>query len=446
MPKKAFTPEQIVGRLRQIEVLVNQGKTVPLARKEAGITDQTYYRRRKEYGGVERKAHYLAMDLPQSALPQSALDTGLEHARLAAMSQWNHENLAAAMGAYPAGSDPMGYVFHDIPHVVYRATTDQVVELYWSPNPAVWHLGGSSTPDLAVGDPVGYVFNGTQHIMFRGAGALDGYIFEMFWVDEPPPRPPRWDINNLTNLTGSPLAAGDPMGYVFRFKGTQHVVYRGTDGHIIELYWSPNPPRWGFYDISNAAGGPQAAGDPMGYEFSFCQHVVFRGMDGHIYELYWNPDSANWSRTDLTSLTGAVLAAGDPMGYVFDGSQHVVYRGTNGHIIELYWIPNPARWSSYDLTDATGAPLAAGDPMGYLFPDSAPNMTHNRSHLVYRGIDGHINELYWTPNPARWGCYDLTNATGGPLAAGDPMGYVFRSQHVVYRANDGFIHELYWTE
>ena len=53
MPKKSFTPEQIVAKLRQIEVLLSQGKTVPLACKEGGITDQTYYRWRKEYGGLQ---------------------------------------------------------------------------------------------------------------------------------------------------------------------------------------------------------------------------------------------------------------------------------------------------------------------------------------------------------------------------------------------------------
>ena len=47
MPKKTFTPEQIVGRLRQIEVLVSQGKTVPQACKEVGIVEQTFYRWRK---------------------------------------------------------------------------------------------------------------------------------------------------------------------------------------------------------------------------------------------------------------------------------------------------------------------------------------------------------------------------------------------------------------
>ena len=37
MPKKTFTPEQIVAKLRQIEVLVSQGKTIPQACKEVGI-------------------------------------------------------------------------------------------------------------------------------------------------------------------------------------------------------------------------------------------------------------------------------------------------------------------------------------------------------------------------------------------------------------------------
>src|SRR5580693_9401141 len=53
MPKKTFTPEQIVAKLRQVEVLISQGKTVPLACKEAGIVDQTYYRWRREFGGLQ---------------------------------------------------------------------------------------------------------------------------------------------------------------------------------------------------------------------------------------------------------------------------------------------------------------------------------------------------------------------------------------------------------
>jgi putative transposase len=53
MPKKRFSAEQIVVVLRQIEVLLSQGKATPVACREAGISQQSYYRWRKEYGGLE---------------------------------------------------------------------------------------------------------------------------------------------------------------------------------------------------------------------------------------------------------------------------------------------------------------------------------------------------------------------------------------------------------
>ena len=53
MPMQRYKPEQIVAILRQIEVAVENGKTTPQACKEASITVQTYYRWRKEYGGMK---------------------------------------------------------------------------------------------------------------------------------------------------------------------------------------------------------------------------------------------------------------------------------------------------------------------------------------------------------------------------------------------------------
>ena len=63
MPKKTYTPEQIVGKLRQIEVVMTQGKTVALAAKEAGVADQTHYRWRKEYGGLQMEQAKKLKDL-----------------------------------------------------------------------------------------------------------------------------------------------------------------------------------------------------------------------------------------------------------------------------------------------------------------------------------------------------------------------------------------------
>ena len=53
MPIKRYKPEQIVTMLRQIEVSIANGKPTPQACKEAEITVQTFYRWRKEYGGLK---------------------------------------------------------------------------------------------------------------------------------------------------------------------------------------------------------------------------------------------------------------------------------------------------------------------------------------------------------------------------------------------------------
>ena len=53
MSTKKYKPEQIVNLLRQIEVEIANGKTTPQACRDAQITAQTYYRWRKEYGGLK---------------------------------------------------------------------------------------------------------------------------------------------------------------------------------------------------------------------------------------------------------------------------------------------------------------------------------------------------------------------------------------------------------
>ena len=53
MPIRKYKPEQIVTLLRQVEVDLANGKTTPQACKDAAITAQTYYRWRKEFGGLK---------------------------------------------------------------------------------------------------------------------------------------------------------------------------------------------------------------------------------------------------------------------------------------------------------------------------------------------------------------------------------------------------------
>jgi len=65
MPRKRHSPEQILHKLREVEVALSQGETVARAVRQIAVAEQTYYRWRNEYGG-------LSIDLPQKPdLPPS---------------------------------------------------------------------------------------------------------------------------------------------------------------------------------------------------------------------------------------------------------------------------------------------------------------------------------------------------------------------------------------
>jgi transposase-like protein len=53
MPRKRHKPEEIVAKLRQVDVLVSQGKPVADAVRDIGVTEVTYYRWRQEFGGLK---------------------------------------------------------------------------------------------------------------------------------------------------------------------------------------------------------------------------------------------------------------------------------------------------------------------------------------------------------------------------------------------------------
>ena len=92
MPRrKNFSPEQIVTKLRQIEVELAKGTTVPKACRKLGITDQTYYRWRKEYGGlgVEAARRLKALEAENTRLRKVVADQALDNAILKEAAKGN---------------------------------------------------------------------------------------------------------------------------------------------------------------------------------------------------------------------------------------------------------------------------------------------------------------------------------------------------------------------
>ena len=84
MPRKINTPEQIINKLREAEVMLGQGATIAVVSKKIGVSSYTYYRWRKEYGGMRvDQAHRLKeLEQENSRLKRLVADLSLDHAIL----------------------------------------------------------------------------------------------------------------------------------------------------------------------------------------------------------------------------------------------------------------------------------------------------------------------------------------------------------------------------
>lgn len=91
MGRKAFTPEQIIFKLREVEVFVGQGESIALACRKIAVTEQTYYRWRKEFGGMgtEQLKRLKELEKENARLRRAVADLSLEKIILAEAAKGN---------------------------------------------------------------------------------------------------------------------------------------------------------------------------------------------------------------------------------------------------------------------------------------------------------------------------------------------------------------------
>ena len=91
MVKKSHSPEQIINKLREAEILLNQGANVGEASRKIGVTEQTYYRWRKEYGGmrIEQAKRLKALEKENARLKKLVADISLDNAILKEVAEGN---------------------------------------------------------------------------------------------------------------------------------------------------------------------------------------------------------------------------------------------------------------------------------------------------------------------------------------------------------------------
>ncbi len=91
MVRKGYTPEQIINKLREAEVLISQGATAGEASRKIGVTQQTYYRWRREYGGmrIEQAKRLKEVEKENTRLKKLVADISLDNAILKEAARGN---------------------------------------------------------------------------------------------------------------------------------------------------------------------------------------------------------------------------------------------------------------------------------------------------------------------------------------------------------------------
>jgi putative transposase len=91
MVRKTFTPEQIINKLREVEIHISQGIPIAEASRKIGVTQQTYYRWRKEYGGlrIEQAKKLKNLEKENARLKKLVADLSLDNAILKEAAEGN---------------------------------------------------------------------------------------------------------------------------------------------------------------------------------------------------------------------------------------------------------------------------------------------------------------------------------------------------------------------
>jgi hypothetical protein len=328
---------------------------------------------------------------------------------------------------------------------------------YWTPNGNIGELsvpvGGtwqvaaltadSNAPLAGDGEITGYSWPtvGSKQVCFF---TDNNHIHEMYKGTSY-----GWHHADLTALAAAPPAAERTMtGYSWGKGGSKQIAYKGSNGHIHELY-VVSGGKWKHADLTILTGAPPYGyGALSGYEWETVgtKQVVYKDANGHIHEL-WVGVGGSWKHADLTKIASAPPASGGFLtGYEWEkgGSKQVVYTTNDGHIHEL-WVRPDEEWKHADLMQMTGAPTAIGtgtSVAAYEWP------TQGTKQVAYVGSGGQgMLELYVGVS-GPWKHANLTQIAGGPAPdlSGYFTGYSWeagKSKQVAYTTSDGHFHELF---
>jgi hypothetical protein len=243
----------------------------------------------------------------------------------------------AVTGGVAAFGDPFVFVFQNNLHVVYWDESDAQVHLtrvngVWQAESFADRPAGPNTPSRISGSAAAYAYQNALHIVSRSRDA--GHLFDFV-------APAGAALQDLTAASHgpdgqTPAATYRPATYV-RTGEAPRIVFRALRGHIWQIERDTLIAR----DLSAAASAPTAAGNPTAV-VAGTPHILYRGIDGTIHEIF--DDGGLWRSRRICA---DAVAASDPVAYVDEhGHAAATFRTMSGPIRVVRFANG--RWTCQD--------------------------------------------------------------------------------------------------
>lgn len=325
--------------------------------------------------------------------------------------------------------DPSYHMHTNYMHVFARDLNGHLRE-WWGNDEIGWNLQNLTNVvggQTIASNPVSYNDNGTQHVFARDS---NGHLREWWWTAEL-----GWHLEDLTEKVGGTTIVGDPFYYnekiydysttPYKSKTRQHVFARGSNGHLLQWWWTAELG-WNLEDLTNVVGGQTIAGNPVSIYVNDTLHVFARDSNGHLREWWWT-EKLGWHLEDLTHMVGenhTIASDPDVSFFVHDydtfvGEYVLVAQGTNGHLLEWKWNSKSNHWTINDLTAAVGGQTIAGKPA---YNTISLNRYRKKNYNIFaRDSNGHLLQWWWL-NETGWNVTNLTTGVvGGKIISGNPI-------------------------
>ena len=133
MVRKTCAPERIINKLREAEIHINQGISIAEASRKISITEQTYYRWRREYGGlrIEQARKLKNLEKENARLKELVADLSLDNAILKEAAEGNF--YARSGNAKSSSKSRRSLVFHKDGHVQYLVRSERHSDIFRVP-------------------------------------------------------------------------------------------------------------------------------------------------------------------------------------------------------------------------------------------------------------------------------------------------------------------------